>query len=393
MKLMATTPPLDRFTAKRREFDDAQTGRRIWQVTDGEFECIAPYMDKIAWTPDDRYLVIESNRTGSWQPYRLELATGEALQLTHNRQGGFRSVALSIKGAEAYCGDGCCLKAVNIQNLKERLAVNWGQMKRDGGKAGEKSPDDVIVNASGTLALSGAKDARGNPGFVVVPTDGANRFTLHSLPRTDITPGHSLFCPGDDQIISFHGYPDRQNDVNETPDHRVGQWRYDCRSGKMTPLAQVPPGFRITHSLWSLSGNRFYFHRKTVPGWVPTALCSVNREGGDFRVHYETGRHKLGHCTPSPGEQWIVTDSQDRPANIVMLCRADGSEQHLLCWPNNSIKQISMAKRNPALPPHTDTDIHPGFSLSGRYIHYTSDGSGRSQVYVAPVEDLVKPGA
>jgi Tol biopolymer transport system component len=189
-------------------------------------------------------------------------------------------------------------------------------------------------------------------------------------------------------VISFHGYPDVQNDAKASPDRRVAQWRIERVSGRLMPLVLVPPGFRSTHSLWGPSGDRFYFHRKTVPGWTPTALCSVNRDGGDLRVYHETTEHRLGHSAPSPDEAWIVTDSQDPDTNILMLVSTRRDKQHMLCWPNTSIGSGRPDRRSPRLPAHTDRHTHPAFSLTGRYVHYTSDVSGRSQVYVVPVADL-----
>ncbi|KPK79262.1 MAG: hypothetical protein AMJ81_13520, partial [Phycisphaerae bacterium SM23_33] len=98
--------PLERFVVPRRAFADERTGREVWQLTDGEFECVPPYMDTPAWSGDDRYLVFMCNRSGFWQPYRLELATGEAAQLCEVSDAGFFSVAVDPIGNEAYCADG-----------------------------------------------------------------------------------------------------------------------------------------------------------------------------------------------------------------------------------------------------------------------------------------------
>jgi hypothetical protein len=123
--------------------------------------------------------------------------------------------------------------------------------------------------------------------------------------------------------------------------------------------------------------------------WVPTALCSVDREGGDLRVYHETSAHRLGHSCPSPDEQWIVTDSQDPGRNLLMLVSTQRDKQHVLCWPNTSIDPDAPGKRSDHLPPHDHRHTHPAFSPSGRFVHYTSDVSGRSQVYVVAVDDLV----
>lgn len=374
---------------KRHVFRDTKTNRAVWQITDGEFECVSPYMDKCAWSADERFLVINSNRSGTWQPYLLEIATGEALQLCELNRGSYRNVALDPARREAYvAGDGKVF-AVSLEDFRVRVAVDWRKYVGPDpeGKAG---PDAVALNRDGTLLVRACKTPQGQGGLIFAPTDGSSEFTFLTIPRLGISAGHILFCPGDDNILSFHAYPDRQNQLDESPEHRTAQWRVDRRTGEMRPLVLVPPGFRAIHSLWGSSGSRFYFHRKSVPRWTPTALCSVNRDGGDMRVHFETSEYRLGHCSPSPDEKWLVTDSQDPGENILMLVHLERDEQHVLCWPNTSIKSARPHKRLPHLPPHTDTDVHPNFSPSGRFIAYNSDISGRSHVYVVPVADLTQ---
>ena len=71
---MSFDPPFepDRFVCDRIVTQDVKTGREVWQVTSGEGESVSPYMDCVAWSSDDRFLVVNCNRTGSWQPYRLQ---------------------------------------------------------------------------------------------------------------------------------------------------------------------------------------------------------------------------------------------------------------------------------------------------------------------------------
>lgn len=388
----------DRFIIPRHTFRDTKTGREVWQVTDGEFECVAPYMDVRAWTNDDRYMVFTSNRNGTWQPYRLEIESGEVTRLSnYDFYAGYRSVALEPTHGEVYCQDGRKVIAVDIETFEPRVAVDYTQRLGPVGNWGPFKGSAGALNADGTLVtLPGLPNTAADESDIVLlvtPTNGSNAHEEVKLPRSDLRPGHVLFCPGDDNIISFHGYPDRQNDTNQPEENRAAQWRIERDSSRIKPLALMPPGYRATHCLWGASGDRFYFHRKTVGTFTPAALGSVNREGEDMQIHYETDEYKLGHCSPSPDEKWLVTDSQDLDENILMLVSTQRDEQHMLCWPNMSQKGSTRPHhRSPHLPPHTDVDTHPGFSSTGQYVHYTSDISGRSQIYVVPVGDLTGRG-
>lgn len=383
------------FTMPRRVFNDSKTGREVWQVTDGEWECVAPYMDVRAWTKDDKYLVFTSNRSGSWQPYRLEIESGEATRfLEQDVYAGYRSVALDPTHNMAYCQDGRRVLAVHIETLKARLAFDHTALLGPVNKQGNMKGHAGALNTDGSLSVIEANLGDGNAvagdALLVTPLDGSNQGEVLRIPRADLSAGHVLFCTGDDNIISFHGYPDRQNDSQEKPDNRVAQWRLTRDKKELKPLVLLPPGYRAIHSTWGASGDRFYFHRKSVPGWTPTALCSVNRDGEDMKVYYETNAWKLGHSASSPDEKWLVTDSQDIDENVLMLVSTQRDEQHMLCWPSMSQKCSTRPhKRSTHLPPHTDVDTHPGWSATGKYVHYTSDISGRSQIYVVPVSDVV----
>jgi len=376
---------LERFVMPRREFRDSRTGRVVWQVTDGDFECVPPYMHKCAWSSDDRYLVFMCNRSGTWQPYRLDLASGEAAQLAEVAGAGFLSVAVDPVHDEAYCADGTGFLAVDLTTLAQRRAVDFGAHLGPADKGGRLP----ALNRDGTLLVTPRRGNAGPAALLIGRTDGSDEVQVLPLPREDVNPGHQQFCPADDNVISFCNYNDRQDDPHADPALRVREWRIRRDTGQMEPLVSVPPGFHATNCLWGRSGRRFYFHRKTVPGWVPTALCSVDPNGNDLRVYYETSDHRLGHSCPSPDEQWLVTDSQDPDANLLMLVHLHRDEQHLLCWPNASINSARPDKRRADLPPHTHRHAHPGFSNTGRYVHYGSDVGGRTQVYVVDVADLV----
>ena len=123
---------------------------------------------------------------------------------------------------------------------------------------------------------------------------------------------------------------------------------------------------------------------------MPTALCSVNRDGEDLRVYYETSQHRLGHSCPSPDEKWIITDSQDFDENVLALVNVESGAFQIVCWPNSSGGSKRPDQRPANLPPHTHRHIHPAFSPSGRIVHFVSDVSGCSHVYATPVADLMK---
>jgi Tol biopolymer transport system component len=140
----------------------------------------------------------------------------------------------------------------------------------------------------------------------------------------------------------------------------------------------MPYGFRATHESWSADGSRFYYYMKSQPGWMPVAICSIDKEGGDVRVHYESDTIRLGHGISSQDGKWFVSDSQEPGRNELLLIELASGKGQVLCWPNSSCKVGNT----------TFTHVHPLFSPKGNYICFTSDRTGICQFYVVPVGDL-----
>jgi hypothetical protein len=387
----------DEFVMDRRTFVDEQTGREVWQVTSGDFECVTPYMDRGTWTSDDKYLIFMCNRDGSWQPYRLELETGQATplcRLAKNATHAFFDQALDPAHDEAHYSDGKQYYAVNVRTLRKRLTADFANVADF--TEGYRQP---VLSGDGSLLMAPVRPDNKAALLFVAATDGSGIVQRFEMPpdKAWIRPCHEQFCPTDNNLVSICGLPDYQDDATAPPEKRVREWLWNRRTGDVKPLVLMPPGFRATHCIWGRSGRRFYFHRKTCPWyvWVPTALCSVNRDGGDLRVYFETSEHKLGHSCPSPDEKWIVSDSQDPDRNLLLLAHTERDEQHVICWPNMSVEAKTSKrpdKRRPDLPPHTHRHVHPRFSETGRYVNYVSDVTGTSHVYVVRVDDLTARG-
>jgi len=378
------------FHCERREFQDRKTGRTVWQVTNGDFECSATYMDKPCWTADETYMLIASNFSGAWQPYRLSLETGEAVQVYETPSPSFLTV-MAPETNEAFIPDGQRMVAVNLETLEARVAVDFSASGREAFKV------QPVIGYDGSVTMARHHEGAATE-FWFTPTDGRNEFEVLRVDPMPCQPGHDNFIPGYPKYVCVnamrsdpHG-PLAYDWNSDDPDRRVKTWRIERETGAIQPLIPLPQGISATHVVWTRDGERLHFHRKTQPTWVPTALCSVDREGGDFRVHYETSEHRLGHSCPHPHAPWIVTDSQDKNENILMLVHLERDETHMLCWPDTSIHSGRPDARREDLPAHPHRHTHPGFSHSGRFVHYTSDVGGTCQVYVVPVADLAGGG-
>ena len=73
------------YAAEWRDYPDPLTGRRVRQLTDSPAEDYHLYFYNPSVTPDGKYLIFLSERTGVSNLFRLDLQSGEIVQLTDAR--------------------------------------------------------------------------------------------------------------------------------------------------------------------------------------------------------------------------------------------------------------------------------------------------------------------
>jgi Tol biopolymer transport system component len=255
----------------------------------------------------------------------------------------------------------------------------------------ESGEEELLFDYSGLLPdeprYTGSFTNEGSYTLVYVYND-----TLKAIYRTNLVTGevlevhrqregkisHPLINPEDPEVISYVPGPDTQNDMTLPMEQRARSWKVDLREGTDGQFLTMPYGFRATHESWSYDGERFFFFRKTRPGWRPAAICSQDKNGNDFKLHYESDTIKLGHGIASRDGRWFISDCQEPVENELVLVSLQTGEGQVLCFPNSSVDGGHAERAH----------VHPSFSPKGNYICFTSDRTGVSQVYVVPVKDL-----
>ncbi len=347
-----------------------ETGREVWQISTDTAPAVACYFERQAFTSYEKYVVYASRSSGVWRLNRMDLETGVARAITPQGRKVMDDDYTIMPDGERVCYlDGWKLFATHVERMEEEVLFDYTGLL----------PDKPFYTGSFTND--------GNYTLVYVYND-----TLKAIYRTNLERGalkevhrhregkisHPMINPENPDLISYVPGPDRQNDMSLPMEQRARSWMVNLEVGTDRQFLTVPYGYRATHESWSHNGERFFFFRKTRPGWSPAAICSQNRRGEDFRVHYENDSIKLGHGTVSQDGHWFVADSQQPGKNELVLLNLESGEAEVLCWPNSSV-----------IGGHSNrAHVHPSFSALGNYICYTSDRTGVSQVYVVPVADL-----
>ena len=350
-----------------------ETGREVWQITTDSAGSVACYFERQAFTSDDEYLVFSSPREGDWRLYRADLSTGAISPLSpEGRNINEDDYTLHPDGKRACYLDGSVLYGIDVNTRDERILF------------------DFTGKLTGRLSFSGSFTADGNYTLMRVSKDKLKQIHRINLKSGEIllvheqdtgTFSHALINPADPDIISYVPGPDTQNDMSLPMEKRARTWKINLKDSTNGPYLTCPYGFRATHESWSFDGDRFFFFRKSVPGWKPVTICSIDREGGDLHEYLTSDTIRLGHGISSRDGKWFVSDSQDPGRNPLYLLNLESGEHTLIAWPDASIEDG-----------HSKfTHVHPFFSPTGRYVCYTSDFGGTPQVYVVPVGDLTDP--
>jgi Tol biopolymer transport system component len=325
-----------------------------------------PYFYSPAFSFDERFVAFGSDRTGRFEIYSLELATGIERQLTDAPLVNTQSMTFGWTGWEIYYVRENRIWAVHAGTGAERLVTDFRPLCLPVNQHTRPVfPRDMsrmvfyFHRADGAPAVAWA-DPRGGPAHLAAAYPELERVV------------HVLVNPDDPDFVTFDPFPDRQQQWHLGERERARCWHLDLRSGRTEPFLVMPEGYRATHEFWNHDGTRLYFHRKAVPGWTPASVCSLHRDRTDLQEHFTSFDWKLGHGSTDPTGRWLVTDAQDPGRNPLILVDLFTGQAEVPCWPNASGADH---------PRH----VHPSFSPSGRHLIFTSDAAGDAHVHLMEV--------
>src|SRR4030095_1203993 len=132
------------YPSEWREYADPLTGRQVRQLTDSPAEDYHLYFYNPSITPDAKYLIFISERTGASNLFRLDLQSGLILQLTDAGpvRAEYWPFTAAVKGVgsclptigngghEVFYFEGSDLFAVEIESLKRRQLLSLSSDRR-----------------------------------------------------------------------------------------------------------------------------------------------------------------------------------------------------------------------------------------------------------------------
>jgi oligogalacturonide lyase len=301
------------------------------------------YFTHPVWLPDSTGLVFLSERTGIRESFLLEWPRGKISQIT---EGGTGSPVVSLGGDTIY-------------HVRDRVLL---ERKLSGGEEWElaRLPEEV----KGTGMMGQMSDRK----TLVVCCSTGNGSLLAKAPRAG---GELEVFHRDSRHLSHLNPSPRDPELLSVAWTRHGGgetsqrlWLARIGGGGLVPLYTQSLGELVTHEAWAGDGR-----------WIVFTSGPFERRPDSFSLKRVSPRDEHSESVAKHGNFWH--------------CSANGDCSQVVAdtnWPDVGIK-IADTKTSKiqtlCLSRRREAHSHPCFSADGTKVVFTSDMSGRSQVYVA----------
>ena len=387
---------------------DERTGARLWQITGHDSISHGLYFLTDSFLPDEKSLIFAGFRNpagggnptarpsdsdgispgkqetalvlrnGSANFYQARFPAGDIRQLTDSPGINSFSAVISDDGRHLWFTRGACVVVIDLADLSERVVADLGD-----GRLGE-----VSLSADGAWVASAIRFDAGH-GIAVAPVDGTGGSVIYRQDRVII---HPQFHPSDPALIEFAS----------DPAPRMHTIRRDGTG--LRCLYQHGNDEFVVHETWLGRDGDLVF---TI--W-PKAIMRLSPDTGRIDT---LARFNAWHICPSRDGRFILCDTNCPDIGLQIVDVSTGSRR-TLCYPASSnggsqwpkgryalqadfeeaarAAQSSLADAMSWMDMKTDTVYgpqwthpHPALSRSGRYATFTSDRTGRPQVYVVEI--------
>lgn len=320
----------------------------VLRVSDLRWPTHHVYFTQRSFTPDDKSLILLSQRGPGFDLHKLDLASGEMVRLTEGRSLDYFPFP-SWDGKSVLFGNNESLWRVGIADQREEELVNVKNL----------TGQNVTKVGGAYQSYDGARvvcfyEAKPEYGLVVyeMATRKAAVIIKGSQPLR-----HCQFCPLDPRLLVY-----AHEGKWETIQDRM--WLIRSDGSENRKVRETPKGERVGHEFWANKSRTVYF---TV----------YRGEASEIRVkNLDTGVESLlvaldnCHSAIHPADRWLVADNNRGKADDMFLIDLKTRKVETLCYPRFSWKE---SRFHP----------HPTFSTKGDRVVYTSDFEGTAAVYVA----------
>lgn len=373
-----------------RAYEDPLTGQEVRQLTDSRAEDYHLYFYNPSITPDGKYLIFFSERTGVNNLFRLDLQNGTITQLTDAQPvraeywpftvavkgAGSCLAALGNHGREVFYFEGNDLFAVEIESLRRRQLLCLPADRR---------PSMLQANASGETLVFATWDEdlfmeRSQRAYAgeTFPDETFFQETTSTIVLLDASTGQAeeVLRKEEFWINHVHLHPQHSDlilfchEYSPLPDR---MWILDLANQRCEPIPGQGQDEWYEHEFWSADGTRVCFHggSRVDPTQGFCGWCSP--DGKDYsKAYHSTSGRAYAHYNLHPDGRTMVTDGEARPGCISRVDLIDGKQVFEVLCRHDSYTFGDDQRCHP----------HPSFTPDGRQVVFTSNRTGSSNIYI-----------
>lgn len=344
--------PLSRLAAQRRRrwaperhaYLDPATEFPVERLTDPSHASRLPPPHARAFSRKGDFLLYASDRSGSFQLYRMNERTGESEQLTEARALEPDAFTLLANDGGVCYFDGGALFRLSLRSLRARELYRPPQgWRREGG-----------LSLSGNGKYLALVEARGDrQALRLIRTRNGEATTI--IERSGVM-GEAVAGPRESQLVYVYQDELWLSGRREQPGERV----------------PAPPG-RVLRAFWSADGRRIvYLHQPAEKG-----KTSNMRE---YDLATRTDRFV------APTSQF-ATVGVNGDGSVFLGASANVASPYLLILVRATRRELTLCEHGAREP----AAVRPTFTPDSRRIYFQTDRHGKPAIYRMNVERLVEP--
>lgn len=376
------------FKNKFKEFIDEYTGRKIIQLTSDDCLSHHPYFYNKMLTRDNRFLIYASDCSGSRNLYKLDMETGDTLQLTDikERFDDF-SANLSSDDKYLYYSKNNGIVKLDMQTLEEEQLY----VSEDGFRFGsygisaddkcilisEMDKKDIVVSKGDWSTFEPQWEAKPHCRLVYLDNTTGKYHVVLDEPHCWL--GHPQVRPDNNNELLFC--------------HEGPQWKIDARlwlinadgTNHRCAKPKVADDMIVTHEYWLNDGSKVAYVHKNYENIA--TIRYINPDTLEDEVFTECTYS--AHIFSSPDNSYIIGDGQpskpvlpesgtDHPVamahteSFLFMINTNTKKEEKLCYHGSTFTPYGNAQ---------DCHPHPSFTHDSKAVIFSSDLNGKPAVY------------
>ena len=357
----------DTYNFTPQKIEDSGISPNLVRISDEKFNSNHLYFHNRSFTPDDKYVIFQSEKDGGNNFYSYELATNKVTQLTEGLTLDYFGYP-SRDGKKVYFGADACIKAINLDNLEVEIIV----------RAEDVVKKPVKVCSGAFPSWDGKKlicfyEAEPEYGLIVADlvTGEANVIIKGGQHMR-----HMQFCPSDNNLVllAHEGRSEKG----------IRMWLINADGSNHRPVRSVVDREVeefCSHEFWANTSRKVYFtihKRKEGKTYIARLDLDTNMEETLFEVN-------TMHGTITQDDKYIICDSNKDNGELWITSLAT-KEKKPLCFAN--FDWAGPDAPRPEVLLKSRLHPHPTVSYKTNKCIFTSNGigsTGKGSVYLADI--------